>query len=70
MPQSLYPKYKPPKQRKVKPWRVQYELFYGYTMSEFTRYYRWKTTAKLFAFWHYYIRSYGGSAVLFGPNED
>lgn len=64
---TLYPK--PPRKRRDKSqrrWRVEYDLAYdGGGDNEFTCYYRTKLGALIAAFFHQYIRSWGGSVVLF-----
>lgn len=74
MADTLYPKETPP--RKVHPyrkWRVEYrELIYGgdgggYT-SSWDGYYRTKIGAKIAAFYHWYLGSWGGGTVRLYKN--
>lgn len=66
MSELLYPK---PRRRKQKdlshrPYRVDYSLAYDGGGSSFTCYYRSYFTARVCAFYHVRIGSWGGKAVL------
>jgi hypothetical protein len=49
-----------------RPWRVDYDLTYeGGGAAAFQQYYRTRQGAILSAFFHKFVRSYGGTAILF-----
>lgn len=65
----LYPKEKRRKEKvNYKHW-VDYSLAYDGGGSKFTKYYRSRFNARVFAWWHVHIASWGGTAVLFTKGE-
>lgn len=65
MEEQLYPKYKPVVDHSDRPWGVKFDLAYDGGGSRWTGYYRTRLGARISAWWHYHIASWGGSAVLF-----
>jgi hypothetical protein len=72
--QQLYPREEEPWWRRYpnpnRRWGVNYNLTYDGTSAEWTWYYRTKLSAHIFAWWHVYISSWGGSAVLFDNRKN
>lgn len=66
-PKQLYPrsrsKYR--RDKSGRRWRVDYDLTYDGGGGSWSGYYRTKTGAKVSAWLNVYIKSWGGSAVLF-----
>jgi hypothetical protein len=60
-------------QRKPNPkrrWGVTYNLTYDGGSGEWVWYYRTKLSARIFAWWHVYIGSWGGTAVRFDNRKN
>jgi hypothetical protein len=49
---------------KGRPWRVDYDLAYEGGGTAFKQYYRTRQGAIFSAFFHKFVRSYGGTAIL------
>lgn len=64
MSETLYPKRRYKKDKSHRRWRLDAELAYDGGGSQWSEYYRTKTTAKIAAFWHYHIASWGGNIQL------
>jgi hypothetical protein len=68
MAEQLYPKKpskKAPKDLRNKPIGVRYKLIYDNGEFEWIGYYRYRWSARIFAWWNYVIASWGGSAELY-----
>lgn len=66
MEEQLYPAVPLPRPvHPERPWGVHYLLAYDDGPDAWTQYYRTKIGARISAFLHYHIRSWGGRAVLF-----
>lgn len=66
MPEELF--VKKSKKKVVKHWRrwrVEYRLVYDDGQADFDLYYKTRFGAKVCAWYHKYIRSWGGTAILF-----
>lgn len=51
-------------QHTERPWRVDYSLAYDGGGSSFSQWYRTRRGARISAWWHMHVRSWGGSAKL------
>lgn len=52
------------KHKKLRPWRIEYDLGYDGGGVQWAGYYRTYTGARIAAWWNVHISSWGGSAVL------
>lgn len=52
------------------PWGVHYNLAYDGGGSEWTKYYKTRTRARIAAFWHRNIATWGGTTKLFDTTKE
>lgn len=64
MSETLYPKPKKERPETPRRWRVDYGLIYDNGHVQWSKQYRTRRGAKIAAWWHRYISSYGGTVVL------
>lgn len=70
MTERLYPKERPQPDHSDRRWRLDCQLAYDGGGSEWSGYYRTLWGARLAAWWHYHIASWGGSIVLVDQEQD
>lgn len=70
--QELYPKsrQRPEPDHSDRSWGVSYHLVYDDGLGAWTQYYHTKLGARISAFLHYHIRSWGGRATLFDNRKE
>lgn len=71
MSEQLYPRQ--PKRRPQhpeRPWRVDYRLYYDDGIGEWSSYYRTSIGARISAFWHHSVASWGGFVELVDQRGD